>query len=84
MLSGYFKNRINHINPSQKTPLRQYFTETIMLQGFQAAKNRVFSTFLPYFLYILEAQTLSYLTKNAETLIFTTFQNLTIFSYKNL
>jgi len=63
MLSGYFKNMINHLNPSQKTPLRQYFTETIMLQGFQAAKNRVFSTFLPYFLYILEAQTLSYLTK---------------------
>ena len=63
MLSGYFKNRINHLDPSQKTPLRQYFSETLILQGFQAAKNRVFSTFLPYFLRILEILISSYITK---------------------
>jgi len=53
----------NHLNPPQKTLLRQYFSESLILQGFQTAKNRVFRSFLPYFLYILEALPTSYITK---------------------
>jgi hypothetical protein len=49
----------NHLRHPQKTPLRQYFAETLILQGFQTAKNGVFSAFLPYFLPILEALPLS-------------------------
>jgi len=50
----------NHLNPSQKTPLRQYFDKTLILQGFQTTKN---SAFLPYFLHIFEALSTSHVTK---------------------
>jgi len=53
----------NHLRPPQKTQLRQYFVESFILQGFQTAKNRVFSPFLPYFLHILEPLSTSYITK---------------------
>jgi len=53
----------NHLNQPQKTLLRQYFSETLILQGFQPPKNRAFSTFLPYFLHILEAIPIYYITK---------------------
>jgi len=54
---------INHLTHPQETPLRQYFFETLILQGFQTAKNWVFSPFLPYFLPILEPLLISYITK---------------------
>jgi hypothetical protein len=63
----------NHLRPPQKMLLRQYFTKTLILQDFQTPKNRVFSPFLPYFLPILETLLLSHITKNAETLVFSTF-----------
>jgi len=53
----------NHLNQPQKRPLRQYFSESLILQGFQTAKNRAFSAFLPYFLHILEALPTSQITK---------------------
>jgi hypothetical protein len=53
----------NHLKPPQKTSLRQYFSESLILQGFQAAKNRVFSPFLPYFLLVLEMLKTSHITK---------------------
>ena len=53
----------NHLNPSQKTPLRQYFARTLILQGFQPPKNTTFSPFLPYFLHILEVLSPSHITK---------------------
>jgi len=52
-----------HLNQPQKTPLRQYFYKTLILQGFQPAKNTTFRPFLPYFLPILEAQPTSYMIK---------------------
>jgi len=55
----YFKNTINYLRQPQETQLRQYFAKTLILQGFQTAKNGNFSPFLPYFLPILEALTLS-------------------------
>jgi len=63
----------NHLNQPQKTPLRPYFSESLILQGFQTAKNRVFSAFLPHFLHILEVLLTYHITKNAETLIFSAF-----------
>jgi len=63
----------NHLTPPQKTLLEQKFSESLILQDFQTAKNRVFSPFLPHFLPILEARILSHIIKNAETLIFTVF-----------
>ena len=53
----------NHLTQPQKTLLRQYFSETTILQGFQTAKNSTFSPFLPYFLPILEPLSLSHITK---------------------
>jgi len=53
----------NHLKLPQKTPLRQYFSESLILQGFQSAKNRVFSPFLPYFLLVLEMLKTSHITK---------------------
>ena len=53
--------------------LRQYFSESLILQGFQTAKNRDFKPFLFHFLPILEPLSISYITKNAETLISSTF-----------
>jgi len=43
--------------------LRQYFVEILILQGFQAAKNRFFRSFLTYFLHILEILSKSNITK---------------------
>ena len=63
----------NHLTQPQKTLLRQYFAKTLILQGFQPPKNTTFSPFLPHFLPILEPLSLSHITKNAETLIFSTF-----------
>jgi len=53
----------NHLRPPQETLLRQYFAETLTLQGFQAPKNRAFNPFLPHFLHILEVQSTSHITK---------------------
>jgi len=53
----------NHLNQPQKTQLRQYFSESLILRYFQPAKNRAFSSFLPYFLPILEPQPISHITK---------------------
>ena len=53
----------NHLNPPQKTLLRQYFTKTLILQSFQAHKNAYFSPFLPHFLPILEALPTPHITK---------------------
>jgi len=53
----------NHLRPPQQTQLRQYFSESLILQGFQAAKNRVFSPFLPYFFHILEELLTANITK---------------------
>jgi len=53
----------NHLNQPQKTPLRQYFSNTLILQGFQPPKNTTFSAFLPYFLHILEALPTSHIIK---------------------
>jgi len=53
----------NHLNQPQKTLLRQYFSESLILQGFQPAKNATFSAFLPHFLHILEPLSTSYITK---------------------
>ena len=39
----------NHLNPSQKTPLRQYFDNIFILQGFQPLKNATFRPFSPSF-----------------------------------
>ena len=63
----------NHLKPPQKTQLRRYFVKSLILQGFQLAKNKVFSAFLPHFLHILEPLSIPNITKNAETLIFSTF-----------
>jgi len=49
MLSVNFKNRNNHPKQPQETPLRRYFTKSLILQGFQTAKNGLFSHFLPNF-----------------------------------
>jgi len=73
----------NHLNPLQKTSLRQYLAESFILQGFQPPKNGVFSPFLPHFLHILEVLQHPIYQKNAETLMFSAFYRLTIFSYKN-
>jgi len=56
----------NHLSPPQKTPLRRYFSEILILQGFQTAKNRVFSHFLPHFLPILEPLSTSYIPKKTQ------------------
>jgi hypothetical protein len=53
----------NHLRPPQKTLLRQYFSEGLILQGFQTAKNGDFSPFLPYFFPILEPLPPSLITK---------------------
>ena len=53
----------NHLNPSQKTLLRQNFAKTLILQVFQLPKNATFRPFLPHFLHISEALTLSCITK---------------------
>jgi len=53
----------NHSRQPQETPLRQYFSESLISQGFQTHKNRDFSPFLSHFLSILEALSLSYITK---------------------
>jgi hypothetical protein len=53
----------NRLRPPQETLLRQYFTEILILQGFQLPKNAIFNTFLPYFLHILEALPTSHITK---------------------
>lgn len=63
MLSVNFKNRNNHLTHPQETQLRQYFVKSLILQGFQAAKNGVFSPFLPNFLPILEPLPTSHITK---------------------
>jgi hypothetical protein len=63
----------NHSRQPQETQLRQYFVETLILQGFQTAKNGIFSPFLPHFLHILEVLPTSHETKNAETVMFSTF-----------
>jgi len=54
---------INHLRPHQETQLRPYLAKTLILQGFRPPKNATFSAFLPYFLYVLEALTTSYITK---------------------
>ena len=53
----------NRLRQPQETQLRQYFAKTLILQGFQLPKNSAFSAFLPYFLHILEALTLSHIAK---------------------
>jgi hypothetical protein len=63
----------NHLTLSQKTLLRQYFAKTLILQGFQLPKNATFRPFLPHFLHILEPLSTSHITKNAETLMSSTF-----------
>ena len=64
VLSTYFKKYDkNHHRPPQKTQLRPFFSESLTLQGFQTAKNRVFSLFLLYFLHILEALPISFIVK---------------------
>ena len=63
MLYAHLKNMNKHLRQPQETLLRQYFSESLILQGFQAAKNSTFSPFLPYFLPILEASSLSHITK---------------------
>jgi len=73
MLYAHLKNTNNHSKQPQETQLRQYFVKSLILQGFQAAKNGVFSPFLLHFLPILSALSTSHKTKNAETLIFSTF-----------
>ena len=72
----------NHLRQPQETQLQRYFVESLILQGFQTAKNRVFCTFLPSFLHILEVLSVSYIRKNAEILILSTFQSFTIFFIK--
>jgi len=73
MLYAHLKNTNNHSKQPQETPLRRYFVKSLILQGFQTAKNGVFTLFLPYFLPILESLPITYITKNAETLMFTAF-----------
>jgi hypothetical protein len=63
----------NHLTQPQKTLLRQYFSKTLILQGFQTAKNRAFSPFLSHFLPILEVLQHPIYQKNAETLMFSAF-----------
>jgi len=53
----------NHLRPPQETQLRAYFSGTLILQGFQAAKNTIFIAFLPYFVLILEELLTSHITK---------------------
>ncbi len=53
----------NRLKQPQETQLRQYFAKTLILQGFQAPKNRAFSASLPHFLHILEALLISHITK---------------------
>ena len=53
----------NPLNPSQKTLLRQYFSQSLILQGFQTAKNRAFNPFLPCFFLILETLSSFHITK---------------------
>jgi hypothetical protein len=64
-------------------PLRQYFAKTLILQGFQAAKNRVFSSFFAHFPLILKALPPSHITKKTQKpLYFLHFKALTFFSVK--
>jgi len=53
----------NHLRQPQETQPRQYFVKSLILQGFQTAKNSTFSPFLPHFLPILEVQPPSHITK---------------------
>jgi len=64
---------INHSRQPQETQLQQYFVKTLILQGFQAAKNRVFSHFCSFSPYFGATINILYTNKNAETLIFTAF-----------
>jgi len=63
MLYAHLKNTNNHSRQPQETPLRRYSTKNLILQGFQAAKNGVFSPFLLHFLPILSALSTSHKTK---------------------
>jgi len=56
----------NHLTQPQETLLRQYFSEGLILQGFQTAKNRDFSPFLPHFLHILDPLSPSHITKKTQ------------------
>jgi hypothetical protein len=62
-----------HLRQPQETPIRQYFTKTLILQGFQAAKNRVFSHFCSFSPYFGATINILYTNKNAETLMFAAF-----------
>jgi len=53
----------NQFRQPQETQPRPYFSESIISQGFQTAKNRVFSPFLPHFLHILVVLPTSHITK---------------------
>jgi len=53
----------NHLNQPQNTPLRPYFAKSLILQGFQNAKNTTLSPFLPHFLHILEPLPTPHITK---------------------
>jgi len=53
----------NHLKPPKKTQLRPYFSESLILQGFQPPKNANFGPFFPHFLHILVALPLSQITK---------------------
>jgi len=44
----------NHHRPPQKTQLLPFFSESLTLQGFQTAKNTIFSAFLPHFIFELK------------------------------
>ena len=83
MLSVNFKNRDNHLRQPQETPLRRYFTKSLILQGFQAAKNGVFSTFLSYYSPYFEATVnILYNKKTQKSLCLLRFRALLFFPLK--
>ena len=73
----------NHLNQPQKTFPRQYFSESLILQGFQPLKNRDFITFLPHFLHILEVLLTSHITKKRRNPYIYCVLKPYYFSYKN-
>jgi len=73
----------NHLTQPQKTPLRQYFSESLILQGFQTAKNSTFSPFLPHFLHILEPLPPFHITKKRRNPYEFYVLKPYYFSYKN-
>jgi len=69
----------NHLSQPQKTPLRQYFAGSLILQGFQPPKNATFSAFLTHFLPI---NTIPYNKKTQKPLYFLRFKALLFFPIK--